>query len=37
MSFPTSEKFIDRTGFTLVMVLAAIVPVSAFAVLLQSF
>lgn len=32
-----SEKLVDRAGFTLVMVLAAVVPVSAFAVLLQSF
>lgn len=37
MSSRTSEKFISRTGFTLIMVLAATLPISAFAVVLQAF
>jgi hypothetical protein len=37
MSLQTFEKLVARAGFTLIMVLAATVPVSAFAVLLQSF
>lgn len=32
-----SDKLVQRAGFTLVMVLAAVLPVSAFAILVQSF